>query len=257
VTALLPPSPVTPPPGRATLLGLLRFIHYGFMPNHLGYCGGDDNRELLEHAAAAVADRGLEPLLRKFTGALPYLKLIAGANDIADPFDERLVDAYWIGNELLERVEVRQLYDDLTSRFQKQLSPGVLKWVAGKAPAGARPHHNFHVFDVYSRAGEQGMSLEAMDACRVSWGSVTADLGAEVLVERQPLQLVEGKVALGPAALTVARRQLDGLGFVQRLEPGALVSLHWGWVCEQLSEQQLARLQHYTDHHLRLANQTL
>ena len=237
--------------------GLLRFIHYGFMPNHLGYCGGDDNPELLARACAGSADRGLEPLLRKFTGALPYLKLIARANGIADPFDERVVEAYWIGSDLLRGVEVRQLYDDLMDRFRPQLPANVLKWVAGKAPAGAKPHHNFHVFDVHSRAGEQGMSVETMDACRVSWGTVVSDLGAEVLVERQPLQLGQGSLRLGPTTVTVAHRQIDGHGYLPPLQPGTSVSLHWGWICEPLAENQVRNLRRWTDQHLTMANQTL
>jgi hypothetical protein len=129
--------------------------------------------------------------------------------------------------------------------------------VAAKAPNGARPHHNFHVFDVHSRAGEQGMSLETMDACRISWGRVVADLGAEVVVEREALRLVGGKLQLGLPLICTVRRQFEGLGFVRPLEPGAWVSLHWGWVCERLNGEQLARLRHYTGHHLMLANQTL
>ena len=237
--------------------GLLRFIHYGFMPNHLGYCGGDDNLELLERAGAGSADHGLEPLLRKFTGALPYLKLIARANGITDPFDERVVEAYWIGSDLLLGVEVRQLYDDLLDRFGRQLPANVLKWVAGKAPAGAKPHHNFHVFDVHSRAGEQGMSIETMDACRISWGTVLSNLGADVLVERQPLELNQGALRLGPASMAVAHRQIDGRGYLQPLPVGSSVSLHWGWACEPLAPAQLANLRRWTEHHLILASQTL
>jgi hypothetical protein len=76
--------------------GTLRFIRYGFMPNRLRYCGGDDHPTLFQYGLAGVSDGGLTPLLRRFTGALPYLQLIARANGIADPFDPRVVEAYWI-----------------------------------------------------------------------------------------------------------------------------------------------------------------
>jgi hypothetical protein len=112
-----------------------RFIRYAFMPNRLRYCGGtDDNRTIFEYGIEHEVDRGLEPLLRKFTGALPYLQLIARTNNIPDPFHERVVDAYWIGNELLEGVEVRQLYDSLLERFGKQLQGRTREWVLGKKP---------------------------------------------------------------------------------------------------------------------------
>jgi hypothetical protein len=240
-----------------SLAGPLRFIRYGFMPNQLRYCGGDDNRTLFDYAIAGEVDGGLTPLLRKFTGALPYLQLIARANGIADPFDDRVVEAYWLGNDLLTGVEARQLYDDLRARFRRQLSAETLDLVAGKAPAGARPHHNFHVFDVHSRAGQLVHSLATMDQCRVSWGKVVRVEGASLVVERQPLILTGGKLALGPVEIITVGRQIDGRGFADAAAPGDWVSLHWGWVCEAISANQQRRLAQETALHLRLANETL
>ncbi len=254
------PEALQPPvglPARSSIGGSLRFIRYGFMPNRLQYCGGPDNETLLGYAVEGVVDPGLPPLLRRFTGALPYLQLIARSNDIADPFDARVVEAYWLGNELLEGVEVRRLYDALRERFGKQLSPRMLELVAGKAPAGAHPHHSFHVFDVHSRVGELEHSLETMDNCRVSWGRVLGGAGAELTVERQPLVIHEGKLVLGAARTETVLRQVDGHGFVDTAQPGDWVSLHWGWVCEVLDERQHRNLERASRHHLQLANETL
>ena len=242
---------------RAPLDGTLLFIRYAFMPNRLRYCGGDDNTTLFQHAVADETDAGVLPLLRKFTGAYPYLALIARANGIADPFDRRVVEAYWIGNALLEGVEVRDLYDSLRARYSKQLSSRALDLVLGKAPAGARPHHSFHVFDVHSRAGELEHSLETMDNCRVSWGRVVAIEGPVFVVERQPLLLAGGKLALGPAQPARITRQVDDRGFADRARPGDWLSIHWGWACDVLSVAQARTLERYTRHHLQLANQTI
>ena len=239
------------------LTGMSRFIRYAFMPNRLRYCGGDDNRTLFEYGIEQAVDGGLSPLLRKFTGAMPYLQLIAKSNAIADPFDERVVEAYWIGNDLLAGVEVRQLHDALAERFGKQLSGRTRAWVLGKAPAGARPHHNFHVFDVHSRVGELQHSLNTMDQCRVSWGKVIRAEGTELVVERQPLILSDGKLALGPAATERVVRQVEGRGFADAALPGNWVSVHWSWVCEVLTDRQQTNLARYTNDHLQLANQTI
>ncbi len=241
----------------APLAGSLRFIRYGFMPNHLRYCGGDDNRTLFEYGVENVVDAGVTAMLRKFTGALPYLQLIARANGIADPFDDRVVEAYWLGNELLDRVEVRQLYDALAERFGKQLQGRTRDWVLGKAPAGARPHHNFHVFDVHSRVGQLENTLQTMDNCRTSWGRVVTVEGPELLVERQPLVLIEGKLALGPPERVRVVRQVEARGFAESAAPGDWVSLHWGWVCEVLTPRQQANLARFTSHQLAIANQTI
>ena len=241
----------------ATLAGTSRFVRYAFMPNRLRYCGGDDNRTLFEYGLQDVSDGGLTPLLRRFTGALPYLQLIARANDIPDPFDPRVVEAYWIGNALLERVEVRQLYDALAERFGKQLQGRTRDLILGKAPAGARPHHSFHVLDVHSRVGELEHNLATMDACRVSWGIVLEDGGAELLVERRPLVLRAGKLALGEARRQRVPRQVDGRGFADGATVGAWVSVHWDWVCEVLTEDERHNLERYTRYHLAIANQTI
>jgi len=239
------------------LAGQLRFVRYGFMPNRLRYCGGDDNRALLDYGLAGVSDGGLTELVRRFTGALPYLQLIARCNGIADPFDARVVEAYWLGNDLLDGVEVRQLYDALMARFGRQLQGRTRELVLGKAPAGARPHHSFHVLDVHSRVGQLEGSLETLDQCRVSWGKVLRLEGAELVVERQPLALHAGKLALAQARPERALRQVDGHGFTDTAQVGDWVALHWGWVCEVIDERQRANLDRYSRYHLAIANQTI
>jgi len=237
--------------------GTGRFIRYAFMPNRLHYCGGDNNSVIFDYAVEGVREPPLEAMLRKFTGAMPYLSLIARSNGIADPFDERVVEAYWLGNDLLTGVEVRQLHDALLERFSKQLQGTARKWLLDKAPAGARPHHNFHVFDVHSRVGELEHSLETMDQCRISWGKVVRKEGSELVVERPPLVLADGKLVLAQAVEERAVRQVDGRGFADSAAPGDWVSLHWGWVCEVITSVQQRNLARYTDDHIRLANQTV
>ncbi|MBA3336228.1 MAG: hypothetical protein H0T49_01525 [Chloroflexia bacterium] len=253
-TTIAAPATTPVPSG---LAGTTRFVRYAFMPNRLRYCGGDDNRTIFEYALEAVREPPLDTMLRKFHGAMPYLTLISRSNGIADPFDDRVVEAYWLGNELLDLVEVRQLHDAILARVGPHLEGRTREWVLGKAPAGARPHHNFHVFDVHSRVGEQSQSLHTMDQCRISWGRVVTVEGSELVVEREPLILLEGKLLLGPAQTVRVARQVEGRGFADEAAPQNWVSLHWDWVCEVLTTRQRDNLERYTRDHLRLANQTL
>ena len=237
--------------------GLLAFIRYGFMPNHLGYCGGNDQDLLFEHAVEGRADRSLAPLLAKFTGAVPYLRTIASANGIVDPFDRRVVDAYWLGNDLLDHVEASALSRSLEERFGRQLTGRLREEVLRKAPEGARPHHLFHVLDVYRRLEAKEIGMAAMESCRVSWGQVTALEPAALMVDRQPLVERDGKLELGPAVSERVLRTLEGQGFTDTVAVGDWVSVHWGWACEVLDDTRLAGLRRWSDHHLRLANQTI
>ena len=237
--------------------GLLLFIRYAFMPNHLGYCGGNEDELLFEHATSGQGDPRLAPLLAKFTGAFPYLRVIASANGIGDPLDARVVEAYWIGNELLERVEARHLYNSLEERFGKQLSGKAREQILRKPPQGARPYHFFHVVDVYRHVEHEQVGMAAMESCRISWGRVTGVEDASLLVERRPLVLRDGKLALGRARTERVLRALSGKGFAEEVEIGDWVSIHWGWTCEVLDGRKLRNLERFTRYHLDIANQNV
>lgn len=212
--------------------------------------------------SSGEADEGLIDLERRFEGAYPYLTLIAHANGVSDPFDDRMVEAYWIGNNCLDRVGTSPLYQLLDERFKPKMAPTEFAWLAPKLGQGARPHHNFHVFDIYTRAGlmrdeRATTALRVMDSCRVSWGTVTEVGTGHLVVERPRLALVDGKLALtAPEAVSVAR-QVGERGFVDGARAGDHVSVHWDWACEVLTAGALGRLRSHTDRYLALANQTI
>ena len=242
------------PPTR--LSGPQLFARYAFMPNRLTYCGGDDNRALFDYCIANATDPGLLQLLRQFSGALPYIRLIAQCNQMGDSFDERAVEAYWLGNELLEGVEARALYDSLRERFAKQMNTKDLELVMGKAPAGAHPHHSFHVLEVCPRNGWP-QSLPFMDNCRISWGKVMSVAQGTLTARVRPLNLEGNNLVLGEEEIRSVNHQFDGRGFVDNVKAGDQVSIHWGWACQILSAHQVANLDRWTSYHLKLANQTL
>ena len=255
--------------------GLLRCAYYAFMPNRLTYCGPDRNKELFDYAVAGEQDGGLQNNLKEFAALYPYLKLIAHSNKIADPFDERVVEAYWIGNELLESVKMNRLYEHLVDeqKLKKKLNKKVLDKVVGKIPMGAKPHHSFHVLNIPKRTGhvDVGHSVETLDKCRISWGQVLKrgqgsgippigragrDQG-EITIKIRPLKIENNKLVLGNEIEKEVRVEISGKGFVKDLQKGDWVSVHWGWVCERLSESQVRSLEVWTKYHLALLNLTL
>ena len=237
--------------------GSIFFARYAFMPNRLGYCGGDDNKALFDYCIANQTDPGLELILRRFQAASPYLKLIASSNSILDPFDCRVVEAYWIGNELLDRVDLTGFYNSLRERFTNYLDPKTLGYLLGKPPLGARAHHSFHVFDVHSRTGTLENTLDTMESCRIGWGRVKEVCAECFFVEHQPLVMESGKLALGAPRDKKVMRQIDSSGFTAGCNAGDLISFHWDWACGILSQRQVQNLERYTRLHLKLANQTL
>jgi hypothetical protein len=238
--------------------GPLLFARYAYPPNALGLCGADVRRTLLEYGAARESDRGLAELARTFEGAWPYLELIAGSNGIADPLDPRVVEAYWVGNELLDRVEPRALVRHIDERFHGRLGRAQEN-VTGAVAAGAVPHHCFHVFAVYPwigllRSGIVDEPLRILDQCRTTPARVLAVDGETVTVLAQPLLYEDGRLVLGAPAERSARWSESGLAFVEQPRLGDHVSLHWDFVCDVLTPAAARALDRATRRSLSAVN---
>ena len=237
--------------------GRLTFARYAVMPNMLGYCGGPEDRELLEYAVEDSADDGMNHLIRQFQAAYPYLCLIAESSGIGDPFDSRVVESYWVGNNILDRVRPHDFHEYLTEKIARRIPERLHKYMVSKVPAGARPHHSFHVFDVCMRTGALADQVEILDKCRISWGVVQGVSGDAVTVRYEPVVLQAGKLVMGGPSVRETRRAAEGLSYLKDLQAGEIVSMHWGWVCDRLTPAQVSRLSAETSHHIRIANETL
>ncbi|KKQ76482.1 MAG: hypothetical protein US98_C0035G0005 [Parcubacteria group bacterium GW2011_GWC1_38_6] len=241
--------------------GLLRCSYYAFGPNRLHYCGPDANQEIAAYMKEGIMDPGLESLLKAFRTMYPYLLHIARANKIDNPFDEKVVEAYWIGNELLDAVDKKEFYRHLIDdqKINKKLnlkSFGILK---NKMRQGAVPHHSFHVLNIWRRTGhlDQEHTLESMDQCRISWGKIVSVDGPFVVVKYQPLVLSGGKLSLGEITSKKITRNLNASLEIDELKVDDEITLHWGVICEKINGKQVAELKKYTNLSLYFANQTI
>jgi hypothetical protein len=253
-------SETTTPPPRAS--GPLLFARFAYPPNALGYCGPDAGDVLLEYADAGVSDPELRRLARGFAGAWPYLEIIAHANGLADPLDEQVVEAYWIGNQLLAAVDVTTLGRSIEERFRP---------VAGRAwpqldaavQRSPRPHHNFHVFCIYPwvgllRTGATDHALQVLDRCRVRWGRVrSAGPDGRATIDSSPLTWDGHRLSLGPPRPETVSVALDGRSLTRTPVPGDIVACHWGWLCHPLTSLQARLLRAETAAQLQLVNHQL
>ncbi|PIS41261.1 MAG: hypothetical protein COT25_04065 [Candidatus Kerfeldbacteria bacterium CG08_land_8_20_14_0_20_42_7] len=241
--------------------GVARCTRYAFGPNKLHLCGPDANAEVFAYMKEGIVDPGLEKLLSRFSTLYPYLEHIARANHIRDPFDDRVVHAYWIGNELLETITPQSFYTHLadTLDLKHKYTPKEFEQLARKLPQGARMHHSFHVFNAYKRTGHDARfhNLESMDSCRISWGTVATVDGPTITLKRKPLILNGHHIGLGEEENFVVTRQLQDDVEFDELKPGDVLSLHWGRLCEVISKQDARLLEHYTNKHIALTNLTL
>jgi len=241
--------------------GPVLFARYAYGPNRFGYCGPDDSDELLE-AGAAGQDRVLRALALRFEGAYPYLALIARSSGIVDPMDRRVVEAYWLGSDLLRTVRASSFGASIDERFRDRVRPADWRWLATKPLDGAKPVHAFHVLDVFPRVGLirgghiDGV-LQVMDSCRIRWGRVLERIGDQLVVSATRLELKDGQLRHGTPGIERVQAWRDATGFIDPPEPGDVVSIHWSWACDRLDQRQLANLIAWTDRQLAIANRTI
>jgi hypothetical protein len=252
----------SPIPRLEAVSGALMFARFAAPPNVLGYCGGSDSDALVGHVRDGLDGQELVALCRAFEGAWPYLQLIATSAGLADPLDVRVVEAYWLGNPLLDRVQPSAFAADLERRFRPRTPHASWPWLAAKPADGARPHHAFHVFEVMPRigmlrAGQVQAIVPAMEQCLIRPATVLSaetdtEGGGRLVVAVRPLILQDGKLGFGSATPVRVAGGADG-----PLSPGERVAIHWGWSCGRITPAQSRRLEHVTGDALRRANRTI
>ncbi|MGI9585133.1 MAG: DUF6390 family protein [Acidimicrobiia bacterium] len=228
------------------------FGQYAFPPNVHGYCGPAD-AGLTEGLVSVDASAELRHIVQQFEGAWPYLELIGGCTGM-DPLDPMVVEAYWVGNALLDRIDTLVWGNSMDGRFRRRAGAS---WdnIDGGIPGG-RPNHAFHVFCVYPwvgllRSGYADHALEVIDRCRIRWGTVLGVDGDRAVVECRPLVWNGEDLALGEIERETVRMSVSG----SPVNAGDIVALHWDYVCDVLTRRQLGRLRQETARHMRIANQ--
>lgn len=255
--------------------GLYLFTKYAFPPNRLGYCGPQERNlfyEILlelkekQEKGTNVKENLLEELRRlsgQFKGAVPYLKIIAKSNGINDFFDRRVVEAYWLGNNLLHKVDFNVFYKDLKKRDADVFLYNNRQTVSGARDVVKRvkPTHIFHVFNIHAQSEfkieNYKIILQAIDSCRIRRGTVLnvlsdknlKDFQAIVDVQHNFLELDKyGNLRLNDGA--------TGKFFTTEkdLKKGDAVSLHFDYVCDKLTKSQRDNLDRWTEYHIEIFN---
>ncbi|MBA2560254.1 MAG: hypothetical protein H0V07_10300 [Propionibacteriales bacterium] len=220
--------------------GALKFACYAYPPNELGYCGPDGAHEMLVPGAVAEIERRA----RRFDGAWVYLEFLAGTLGTDDPLSAPVVEAYWIGSDLLDAVDPAALVEHLTVAFDGQVG-GTWRESATRA----RAHHSYQVFEVYPWAAmllrglPPGPALSVLDRCRIRSGVVSEVRGEWVVVMSSLLTWDGDSLTPSSAQVERARWSVDGQSLVSPPAVGDTVALHWDWVCEVLTTDQADRIQ--------------
>lgn len=234
---------------------------YGFYPHRLGFCGPQEKeakKTIFDYLSGKkISEKKIRKILQEFKAAYPYYQLIARSNRVSDPFDEKVVRAYWIGNELLEKVPLKSLKEMIIKKFSGPgLLPLKIAWERAKRiPVGSIAHHSFHVLTIGSITGRINLTGKLLDFCRIGWGRIkerrTQNVEFKIrsketekfLVEYEPLVERNKGFRLGKPKI---REFSLNKHFVKGVKIGDWVSLHWGQVIEVLNKKDLSNLSKYT-----------
>jgi hypothetical protein len=235
--------------------GAEMFARYAHAPNRLGYCGPPESSRLLDGGRDQI-----ERAARQFTGAWPYLRVLSRMTGIPDPLDRRLVESYWLGGGIGAGLDPHAFTAELMAIIAPQAGHYWAHLTEDLA-AEAAPNHGFHVFGVYpwSRLlgkGPDEHPLSVLDNCRISWGTVLSTDGDTALVVSQHLVWAGSSLSLSaPQTRRVGVRTAAGRRIA--VGQGDLVATHWGWVCDRLAPEQMARLKDSTHRQLTATNRRL
>ncbi len=244
--------------------GIIFHAKHAYRPNVLGYCGPDGRGSIQQGLEQGKADRRLVGTLQEFEAAYPFLRLIAGATG-REVFDYSVPEAYWIGNGLLERVPAADFYG-FSHRGLLGSGKESVREVIKTRNGSAVPHHSFYVMSTYAASGAaDGLSLateaskkmaELMDNCRISWGRVKEVGGKELRLETKPLIIRDSRLSLARPVLKRVKYNPEVKPFAS-VKPGDVVSVHWGYACDVLTQRQARNIAKYTSADLALVNRFL
>jgi Family of unknown function (DUF6390) len=232
------------------------FARYAHAPNALGYCGPP--------LGATLRDGSVEEVRRaatQFSGAWPYLRVLAKMTGISDPLDYRLVESYWLGGGLGANLDAGEFFDALLAiigpqagHYWSHLTPDLAGEAAG--------NHCFHVFGVYpwTRFLGRGMDeqpLSVLDDCRISWGTVLSRDSDNVEVRCQRLAWDGRALTLSEPSARVLHVWADGYSAVPDVAVNDEIAIHWGRLCGRLRPDQIEALAVSTTRQLHVTNQRL
>ncbi len=236
--------------------GVQLAARFSIATNRLKYCGpADAEPSLFRTIVDGSALDASRTALLKFEALEPYLTAIAAKHGL-DPLDHGVVEAYWIGNELLEDFTREDFRGILGVLAHRGLPRSMADAFAAHLPERPLPHHAFHVsfVGVGNVTGHVKTTLPNMEACRPAWARVLRAANGKLEVEKPTLEYDHGRLQIGAA---VQETLAYDKGFLPTVRKGDHVALHWNWPALKLSDVQLTNLKEYTQRSLDAASASL
>ncbi|MBU6265727.1 MAG: hypothetical protein KGM14_05975 [Actinomycetales bacterium] len=219
--------------------GEILFSRYACSPNELGYCGPEVANAFEHIASGKESSIHFRKAASEFSGVWVYLEIL-GELLGRDPLDPELVRGYWIGNDLVDSVDIDTFWDKLIAVISARAG-SYWKYLDDSLRAEAQPSHAFHVLGIYpwSRLLSTGRPepVEVLTSCCIRPAVVTAVVDGVVEIDELTFEYIEGQ-------LVPRTQKASSLPVKFNLSPavGECVAVHWGQICDLLTPEEYVRL---------------
>ncbi len=226
---------------------------HSYITNKLDYCGKTgchaELLDYLQHPSEAKREKIMQ-LLSSFFGLRSYLQLIAKSNE-KNWLDFDVLEAYWLGNNLLKSVSQKDFQKTILSLQQFGLPRALAEKKAQGLPAGLLPHHSAHVLFVNFITPKLQPLVKNLSNCLIQWAAAQGQKfdgriiakGIELFSEGAELKLLE-------------KNRLLANPFNLRVQKNDFVSVHWNNAIAVLEEHQLENLKKFTQKNIKVLNET-
>lgn len=220
-------------------------IRFASKPNELEYCGPNcAHSNFSKYLKRKQNSKEIEESLKKFEALPVYLNAIAKKHGL-DMFDYKVAEAYWIGNELLDDFDSKDMEDIINSLVNRGMLRSEGERLKKNLTKGFTPHHIFHVF--YIEIGKTSGKIEPLfrfkEKCRPSYGKVKEILDDKLIVSRIPILMNNDKYSLG-------NEEESEVNYVKswlpQIKQGDCVAVHWDSAILRLDNEQVRNMDKYT-----------
>lgn len=218
---------------------------FSYSPNHKGYCGRDSAGDAFTQCITKGHCSTVPKELKHFIVLYPYLRTIAALTGLS-PFDYKVIEAYWIGNNLLENIQVSG-YEVLLKEFTKQ---GVPSWLIDslkkKKPKQFIPNHLFQVLHigVGQASGSVPFDIRSINSCMIRWGKVIAEKAdSKIVISLKKLSQSKKGYKLKSVKEVMSSEACPFF----KPKVGDLVAVHWGHVVKRLTKREETNLTYWTE----------
>jgi len=221
------------------MTGIQLAARYALMPNKLSFSKAEDiDRVLFDYCCGKGDEKHVQRILRSSSGYANFMNIIAARSGKKVDSPE-VIEAYWVGNSLLDALTADDLREMIRSKVAG-LDPKVAEELIEKIPDGVVPHHSFHVLHIHAMTGNQIM-YGKVNLCTVQSGIVREIQEDHLMIDQEPLDVESA--TLGPVERVQVKYDKE---FLPNVQVGGIVALHWEMAIDLLTPKQAASLKKYT-----------